>query len=206
VIGDSASIFENIYRETRWGAGLGSGHGSLPKGTERYRAFLEDFIRANRVARVVDYGCGDWQFSRLIDWHGVEYVGLDVVPALIEANRSAFARPGVSFELNPGHPEELPEGDLLIAKDVLQHLPTADIHAFLADVMPRYRLALLTNDTGEQVNGDVAPGGWRALDLTAEPFSVGTVIAVFRGPAVRTGRLRRQRFGRWTKHTVLVTR
>ena len=203
---ENASIFETIYREKRWGAGLGSGHGSLPKGTEPYRAFLEDFIRANRIRRVVDYGCGDWQFSRLIDWQGAEYVGLDVVPALIEANRIAFARPGVSFDLSPENPDELPDGDLVIAKDVLQHLPTADIHAFLADVLPRYRLALLTNDSGEQVNDDVAPGGWRPLDLTMEPFGVGTVIAVFRGSGVRVGRLRRQRFSAWTKHTVLVTR
>jgi SAM-dependent methyltransferase len=203
---DIASAFETIYREKRWGAGLGSGHGSLPKGTETYRAFLEDFIRANNVRRVVDYGCGDWQFSRLIDWQGAEYVGLDVVSELIAANRNAFGRPGVSFEINRGHPDDLPDGDLLVTKDVLQHLPTAEIHTFLSDVVPRYKLALLTNDTGEQVNGDVPPGGWRPLDLTAEPFGVGTVIAVFRGPAVRTGRLRRRIFSAWTKHTVLVTR
>jgi SAM-dependent methyltransferase len=200
-----ASAFETIYREKRWGAGLGSGHGSLPRGTERYRAFLEDFIRANHVRRVVDYGCGDWQFSRLIDWQSAEYVGVDVVAALIDANRAAFARPGVSFELNRGNPDDLPDGDLLIAKDVLQHLPTAEIHAFLGEVVPRYDLALLTNDTGDHVNDDVPAGGWRPLDLTAEPFGVGTVIAVFRGPAVRIGRFRRQTFSAWTKHTVLVT-
>ncbi len=133
-------------------------------------------------------------------------MGLDVVSALIDANRAAFGRPGVSFEIYRGNPDDLPDGDLLIAKDVLQHLPTEEIHAFLSGVVPRYKLALLTNDTGEQVNGDVPAGGWRPLDLTAEPFGVGAVIAVFRGPAVRTGRLRRQRFNAWIKHTVLVTR
>jgi len=41
--------------------------------TGPYRTSLEDFIRANGVRSVLDYGCGDWQFSRLIDWQQAFY-------------------------------------------------------------------------------------------------------------------------------------
>ena len=32
----------------------------------------------------VDVGCGDWQFSRLIDWSGIDRRGIDVSWALIK--------------------------------------------------------------------------------------------------------------------------
>ncbi len=57
-----------------------------------YRAFVQQFMSRNSVRSVVDLGCGEWQFSRLIDWTGVRYLGVDVVPAVIEKNRPRFRR------------------------------------------------------------------------------------------------------------------
>lgn len=134
--------FDRIYATNQWGAG--SGNGSLPVHTHGYIALLERFLTERRIESVIDMGCGDWQFSRLVDWRAAEYRGYDVVSSVIEANTKAFGRPGVSFHGYDGDPRKLPSADLLIVKDVLQHLSDDRIDATLAQ-LPRYRYALLTN-------------------------------------------------------------
>jgi 2-polyprenyl-3-methyl-5-hydroxy-6-metoxy-1,4-benzoquinol methylase len=140
----SREAFETAYRDGRWG--FGSGHGSLPRTTRTYRRFLEEFLGANSVRSVLDYGCGDWQFSRLIDWHGATYVGFDVVEPVIERNQQLYGRPGVEFMITPEDPADLPDADLLICKDVLQHLPNSDVQTFLESVAPRFPVSLIIND------------------------------------------------------------
>jgi SAM-dependent methyltransferase len=183
----SREAFENVYRDGRWG--FGSGHGSLPRTTAPYRRFLEEFLVANRVTRVLDYGCGDWQFSRLIDWHGASYIGLDIVPAVIDRDRERYGRPGVEFMLTPDDPAELPDAELLICKDVLQHLPNADVHTFLGNVARRFPMSLIINDAAyypHELNRDIKAGEWRPVDIRDAPFSAdATVIATLRAPKVR---------------------
>jgi len=72
--------------------------------TGPYRTSLEDFIRANGVRSVLDYGCGDWQFSRLIDWQQALYVGVDVVPKIIEENQRRYGCEQVEFRISSADP------------------------------------------------------------------------------------------------------
>ncbi len=163
-------IFDEIYRTNAWNDG--SGQGSVMKHVRGYARFLERFVRERGVRSVVDMGCGDWQFSRTIDWGGAGYHGFDVVASVIEQNRREHAREGVAFSHYSGDPAELPAADLLIVKDVLQHLSNERVHALLPHVS-RYRWALLTNCVdpwGETVNGDTEDGGFRYLDLRRAPF------------------------------------
>lgn len=169
-----ANPFEDIYARGAWGAG--SGPGSYPYYTIEYRAFLQRFISLNAIRSVVDIGCGDWQFSRFVDFAGAEYLGLDVARPVIEKNVAAFGRDGIAFKVMPDDLTEVPGGDLLLIKDVLQHLPDAEIRAILTQVAPRFRFALITNsyekiDTGR--NYDIGGhGDFRCIDLTAEPYNV----------------------------------
>lgn len=167
------TAFDKIYTENLWSNG--SGPGSSPDFTIEYRGFLERFFRLNRIRSIVDIGCGDWQFSRFMDFAGARYVGLDVVESVIERNRNLHARERVDFALMPPSLADVPSGDLLIIKDVLQHLPDADIHAFVRELFPRYRFALITNSFEKlhtPRNVDVQPGEFRCLDLTAAPYRV----------------------------------
>ena len=164
--------FSEIYANNEWE--FGSGEGSLEINTRGYRRFLQQFLARRKIASVVDMGCGDWQFSRLLDWSGVHYQGYDIVPQVIATNQERFARDGVSFQLYSGDPAELPPADLLIAKDVLQHLPDAAIRAFLP-ALSKYKYALLTNcvnPRGATANEDAELGGFRYLDLRLPPFSL----------------------------------
>lgn len=195
--------FAEIYEKNIWG--FGSGHGSLPSVTKAYRDLVERFIRENHIRTVVDFGCGDWQFSRLMDWQGSDYLGLDIVPSIIEANRERYARKGVRFELYDG---KAPEADLLLVKDVLQHWPTKDVADFIADTLPRFRYALITNCIHplDHLNADISMGEFRPLDLQRPPFNLrGESALTFDGPKTFSWK-RLQFFGAWRKQTLLYTK
>jgi SAM-dependent methyltransferase len=180
--------FESVYTERHWGTdkeGKGtSGLGSTLEFTKLYRVFLQDFLAAHGIRSVVDAGCGAWEFSRAMDWSGIDYLGLDIVASLIETNQRRFGAPNIRFAAADIVRDELPPADLLIVKDVLQHLSNADITRFRAQ-LPRYRHVLIVGDvlpdslTGELK--DIRSGEFRMFDPTQLPHSVaGTKVFVWR--------------------------
>jgi SAM-dependent methyltransferase len=162
--------FERIYERNSWGHG--SGEGSLPVHVRPYVAFLQNFMRERRIARVVDFGCGDWQFSKSIDWRGVDYRGFDVVGSVIATNRANYQTGQVSFHEIESADYDLPAADLLIVKDVLQHWSDESILEFLPRLRA-YRYSLITNcvnPRGETTHRPIADGGFRYLDIRLSPF------------------------------------
>lgn len=202
-----ASVFEQIYRDGLWTDG--SGPGSDPANTARYRAFVERFMVQNSIQTVVDLGCGDWRSSRLIDWSRVEYLGVDVVASVIVRNQQRYQADNVRFaQLNDE--DELPHADLLIVKDVLQHLPNSEIHR-MSRLLGRFRVALVTNTVTSElhrpdgtvvriadVNADVPAGYMRPVDVLGPPFDwTGQEVLRYSCPWPR--------LGAWeTKATVLI--
>jgi SAM-dependent methyltransferase len=173
-------VFTDIYGKAVWGTnaeGVGnSGTGSTLAATTVYRAFLQQFVRDHAIRSVVDAGCGDWEFSQAIDWTGIDYRGFDIVEAVVARNKQRHARPGIQFFVGNIVEDDLPAADLLLSKDVLQHLTNQQVQAFLTRQLARYKHVLLTNGTDAQTltaaNTDIAVGGYRPLDLTRPPFSV----------------------------------
>ena len=164
--------FEKIYENNDWVHG--SGEGSLIIHTRRYIDFLQRFFREHQIRSVVDLGCGDWQFSRHIDWNGIRYQGFDLVRSVIATNQSLYTSENISFHLHDGNHDNLPEADLLIVKDVLQHWSAQSIRAFLP-TLSKFRMCLITNcinPLGLTENGDIADGDFRPLDLRLPPFNL----------------------------------
>jgi hypothetical protein len=186
-------VFDEIYTASYW-AGGGSGGGSSPESTYRYRKYLERFIRTHKIKSIVDLGCGDWQFSQLIDFGGATYEGFDVSRTVIERNNKLYSSTNIAFHDFTSY-ENLPSTDLLICKDVLQHLSNEEAKKIIS-LFPRYRFALVTNDVinmsrlGEiiwkarkfgfgfkslsmpLVNSDIRIGDYRPLNPTHQPFSI----------------------------------
>ncbi|MEK7556930.1 MAG: class I SAM-dependent methyltransferase [Patescibacteria group bacterium] len=161
-------VFQKIYTKNRWL--FGSGEGSLPEITQKYREFLQKFLREKNIRTVVDIGCGDWQFSRLIDWSSIQYLGLDVVPEIIKENQRLFGSQNISFAVSDVSREAPPPADLVLVKDVFQHWPNAAIQRWLPK-LNNYRYGLITNDADERTNVDIAFGEHRAVDITLPPFN-----------------------------------
>ena len=173
--GDAEGVFTDIYRQDHWRGG--SGEGSTAEATAPYRHILERLLVSPEIRSVVDVGCGDWQLGSLVDWHGKKYTGLDVVDEVVAANRKNWESERIRFVTGDVRLGEVPSGDLLLVKDVLQHWPTDDVARFLDQVLPRYPFALITNDVASvhwegPVNGNMSMGGWRTLDLETAPFAV----------------------------------
>jgi SAM-dependent methyltransferase len=205
-------VFQTIFRDHFWAGQSRSGPGSDVGATRPYRAFLERFLRDHWVRSVVDVGCGDWTSTRLLDWQGADYLGLDVVPELIEANRAQYGCPGVRFDLIDLSADPLPPADLVLCKDVLQHLPNDAVNVFLGK-LPIYRWAILVNDVLRTrggswrtlwryhrepmppSNSDIRPGEKRDLKLLEPPFSL-DATRTFRY-VVRAGQFR------WIKEVIV---
>jgi hypothetical protein len=93
---------------------------------------------------------------------------------VVAANQSQFSRQGIRFELGNFVERDLPEADLVICKDVLQHLPDEKVFSFLSK-LGKYKHALLTNDLGSNASRDEilanSPFHFAPIDLTAPPFN-----------------------------------
>ena len=126
--------FNRIYTEGIWGTdvtGKGtSGSGSTLEITREYRAYVEKFVKTHAVKSVVDAGCGDWTFSSAMDWGDASYVGVDIASDVIEAVRKKYEKGRIKFQVGD-ITEELPAADLLISKDVLQHLSNGLVQKFI---------------------------------------------------------------------------
>jgi hypothetical protein len=88
-------------------------------------------------------------------------VGVDVVPDLIAYNRSRFGGPQVEFRCANLIDDELPDGDLCMIRQVLQHLTNAEILSVLAKCA-KYRDVLVTEEVftkrGSRPNLEITHG------------------------------------------------
>jgi SAM-dependent methyltransferase len=163
-------VFDKIYRLSIWRGG--SGLGSHPDVAKPYMLYLQDFLSNNAIRSVVDVGCGDWQFSQFIDWGGASYLGIDVVPSVIEANSQAFGQANREFVCAnlASDTHNLPSGDLLLLKDVLQHLSNKNVQQLLK-LTSRFKFSLITNAYDPE-NTDCQNGDTRPLDIRQPPFNL----------------------------------
>jgi hypothetical protein len=165
-------VFEGIYAEGKWGRapeGTGqqfwSGNGSKPDYSLPYERFMAGFLDRHRdVTTIVDIGCGDFQVSgRMLASVGrpVEYIGCDVVRPLIEHHTQVHGGPSRRFMVVNAVEEDPPAGDLVILRQILQHLSNAQISSVLERVRRLYRLAIITESLpipAGQPNLDIVHG------------------------------------------------
>jgi SAM-dependent methyltransferase len=142
-----AEIFGEIYDDNRWGGELGafhSGSGSTPEHAQLYAFVIRRFIQEHGVRHVVDLGCGDFRIgAQVIAGSDVTYTGIDVVASLIERNRQSYGSGQVRFECLDIIEDELPDGDLCLIRQVLQHLSNQQISRVLKNVS-RYPSVVVT--------------------------------------------------------------
>ena len=143
----------------------GSGPGSTIEATGGFRVYLEDFIRDHEIKSILDYGCGDFIWMRHVDLHGATYLGVDIVSSLIER---LGVYPHHDFIVIDPETYNIPCVDLILCKDVLQHLPNNEIRSLIAKMQAKAKYVLFVNDGpkgDEPCNVDIDRGGWRRIDL-----------------------------------------
>jgi hypothetical protein len=119
---DAQAVFSGFYARDAWNGG--SGPGSAREFCEPLVSFLRGLVIDEGIGSICDIGCGDLQWMPdVAGIPGMEYTGIDVVPAVIAANRERFRwgrfiRADLTRDL-----DWYPRADLYWMKDVLQHWP-----------------------------------------------------------------------------------
>lgn len=171
---DPADVFGLVYEKNIWGSAESrSGAGSTLAETAAVRAALPDLLRELRVRALLDVPCGDFHWMRDVDLDGIDYLGGDIVPALVEANNAAYAAPGCRFRRIDLLVDVLPAADAVMCRDCLVHLPNA-LALQALDNLRRSgaRWLLATTFPATVHNEDIPLGHWRPVNLQRPPFNL----------------------------------
>jgi SAM-dependent methyltransferase len=112
-----------VYWESRYANGGTSGSGSYGKLAQFKAEFLNQFVQANDIDSVVEFGCGDGNQLNLAKYP--RYLGLDISPSVIARCQLKFAGDHSKSFATLGQPgADLLEhrSDLSLSLDVIYHL------------------------------------------------------------------------------------
>lgn len=172
-----------VYEKKLWGGenyDFYSGEGS--HNTEIVDPYLEvvtSFLRSFKSPiTVCDLGCGDFNIGKELVEYTKGYVAVDIVESLIERNKIRFKFDNIEFKCLDIAADELPSGDCVILRQVLQHLSNTEVQSVLQKLID-FKYVVLTEHVprgGFIPNKDIISGqGIRlkkqsGLDICATPF------------------------------------
>jgi hypothetical protein len=179
------AAMEQVYSLKLWGsnnAEFYSGEGShLNKLVDPYVDFVLSFLKSfSEPLTVCDLGCGDFNVGKKLVHHTKQYFAIDIVPNLIEFNQKHFKADNLKFQCLDIAVDELPMGDCVILRQVLQHLSNTEIMK-VVNKLSAFNYLILTEHlpNGEFIpNIDIISGqGIRlkkrsGVDLLASPFNL----------------------------------
>ena len=140
--------FSKIYRDKLWG-GVQTGEFSSGKGSHnkdvigKYISAVGDFLKSGKYS-VVDLGCGDFNVGKELVPFANSYIAVDIVKDLIEYNSLKFSNLDVVFCCCDIVEDELPKGDVVLIREVLQHLDNRDISTVLPKLVNGFTNIILT--------------------------------------------------------------
>jgi SAM-dependent methyltransferase len=186
----TADVFQRIYEKGAWGSADQAGQRFYSGSGSHDQAIVDTYVKAVRgyLARmsvkpnVVDLGCGDFHIGKLLRDACGDYIACDVVASLIEFNRERFRALNVDFRALDLTRDELPPGDLVFIRQVLQHLSNDKIAAVVPKLPKRYKHLILTEHVPQskdfRANRDMPTGPAIRLTrnsgvvLTEPPFNL----------------------------------
>jgi Methyltransferase domain len=176
-----AQRFRRIRETNLWGAEASiSGLGSEMDATTVLRAELPRLLKKLGVASLLDAPCGDAGWINHADLV-VRYIGVDIVPSLIERlqARAAAGEINGEYHLADITTDSLPRCDAILCRDALVHLSFANIERAVAIFRASGAAWLVATTFPEwQTNADCEDGDWRALNFERGPFQWGPPVEI----------------------------
>ena len=178
---NSKARFSLIYRYNGWGdresrSGPGSRRDS---GCVRDTVDALDMaVRELGITSIADIPCGDfnWMPTFLARHPGIDYRGFDIVDEVVEDNRRRH--PARQFEVLDIVEDVPPRADLILCKDLFNHLSYADVGRAIDNMIRSGSSYLLASNNFGAANSDFSllpfgllVKGSRLLDITAPPLS-----------------------------------
>ena len=121
-------------------------------------------VRRGWFSRALDVGCGEGRFCRMLKAEGVEAVGIDPAPALIDHARAVD--PGGDYRVEAAEALGFPDGafDLVVSYLSLIDIPDANAAiAEMARVLAPGGTLLIANLAGYNSAADANDLGWATL-------------------------------------------
>jgi len=157
--------FTRIYETRAWG--YGSGGGSDAHAMTKYIDLVETAIVQLKPRVVLDIGCGDGRIAAAVRWGDARYIGVDCVASVVEDRKAQR----VDARLLDVTTDELPTADLVLIKEVTQHLSNEMIHAVIKKLWA-FPAVLHTSAVAGKVNQDIPTGHTRTVNLALHPFEL----------------------------------
>jgi len=145
-------IFEKIYRKKLWGnnpdgvSPFYSGYGSHnPEIVKQYLDAIHSFLDTFRQPQLlVDLGCGDFNIGSRIAPRAEKYIACDLVADVIEHSKKQYSGKNIEFMVLDLVNDELPNADIFLVRQVLQHLTNSDIKNFCSKIKNHCSYLVLT--------------------------------------------------------------
>lgn len=170
--------FIAIYDENLWQSKESiSGEGSEILYTKPLRDWMLREIPSLNVKTFVDAPCGDFNWMKtIISELPMKYIGIDIVPSLIESNKLKYKSENIHFQNSDICKDPLPDCDIIMVRDCLFHLSYEDINNFLKNLCKtNYRYLFTTThlnfNSQKFSNSDIQTGDFRYIDLFSYPFN-----------------------------------
>jgi hypothetical protein len=188
-------VFGDIYRRNSWGNGESvSGPGSTRARGADFMPELVALLRRLETRTLLDAPCGDFNWIAEAADSVEQYVGMDVVPELIEHNLHHHLTGRRSFALADISRDLLPAADVILCRDCLVHFSIQDVWATLANFRRSGSRYLLTTTFVERdMNGYIRTGAWQPLNLQAAPFHFPSPLALIDERCTHTGGIYRDK-------------
>ena len=174
-----AQRFRRIHDTNLWGAPeSASGLGSELDATAVLRTELPRLLQKLGVTSLLDAPCGDAGWINRAGL-GVRYVGIDIVPALVEGLQARAAAGEISgeYRLADITTDELPRCDAVLCRDCLVHLSFANIERAVANFRRSGAAWLIATTFPDwRTNAECEDGDWRALNFERAPFGWGAPV------------------------------
>lgn len=170
--GSTKDIFRDIYVNNKWGdEDSFSGSGSNLNQTNIILQKIPRIINKYKIKSILDLPCGDFYWMKEFDFKDLNYIGADIVPELINKNKSEFCSDNINFRILDLIYDELPNADLLFCRDCLVHFSFEDIIKALKNIKKtKCKYFITTNFLKRESNVNIATGSWRTLNLCKAPF------------------------------------
>ncbi|WP_452230806.1 methyltransferase [Lacinutrix sp. MEBiC02404] len=149
---------EQVYERNLWGSnssdfysGVGSHDANI---VNPYIDVITSFLTSFKSPLVVcDLGCGDFNVGKELVKHTKKYIAVDIVSDLIKHNKKEFTADHLEFHCLDIAVDDLPSGDCVLLRQVLQHLSNAEVQKILYK-LSEFKYVIITEHVPE---GDFIP-------------------------------------------------
>ena len=150
------------------------------------REEIKKLIAEKGIKSVVDIPCGDFHWMKEIVFNFDYYTGGDIVEKAIETNNEKYGNSRIKFIHFDLVNDTIPEGDLLIVRDVIGHFPLEDGKKIIDNILKSNCKYLLSTSWAKKVdqgwskcnptdvhreNEGVDYGRFYPVNLMAAPFN-----------------------------------